>query len=678
LLKVLVLPLPIYLIAIRSILNGNLGDTVFQNIAMALCGIPLAWTLFWLVAKKLYVTKDAMRFGLINSYKSADLLEISTEKLDCGKDVALNLLFKRGEKTKKETIKISNLKEHNKEKLLRAIEQFAPAAKISSSARSLLVGQWSGKNALKLGEAVVLPYDTHPFVGQFLHMLAGYQNYFWLAWIVCNAALVLAFYIVFTLVPYFASADYAAVKPIVEPIFLKFIGMFFLIANVASIGSSNVGGIIWIALASALAVLSVPHILGANKVTVDKERIALAFEGAGIKRIVSAIKWSDIDQISLQESIGARNKTAHILEFASESNQAATLSVDLNALGDYGERLLLSQAIEKYAPHVKIDARAIATLRPATDASYTDIWLSGLSKAPHSTALVPLLAGDIIGDGRYQIISRFMLGGQSTVYLASSEAGQNVGQQQLIIKETILPVFDDHEKTEHQIKRFQAEAEFLRRLEHPGLVKVLDSFVDGTRGFIVMEKIEGTSLQSLVERRGALEREKILDLADQMCEILSYLHAQSVVHRDFTPDNLILNEQGRLILIDFGVAQNASEHVTSTVVGKHAYMPPEQFRGQATERSDLYAMGGTLYFLLTGKEPIPLTKLDLPATIADATDTLGAQDNLSELIGQLTNFEEKNRPSSADLARQMLSGKQPEAEGATIKIKHPEREQEFG
>jgi serine/threonine protein kinase len=94
-----------------------------------------------------------------------------------------------------------------------------------------------------------------------------------------------------------------------------------------------------------------------------------------------------------------------------------------------------------------------------------------------------------------------------------------------------------------------------------------------------------------------------------MCDVLEYLHSLSppVVHRDFTPENLILNRDGKLVLIDFNVAQQREWTTTGTVVGKHAYLPPEQFRGQPCEQSDLYAMGATIFYLCTGKDPEPIS-----------------------------------------------------------------------
>jgi len=110
-----------------------------------------------------------------------------------------------------------------------------------------------------------------------------------------------------------------------------------------------------------------------------------------------------------------------------------------------------------------------------------------------------------------------------------------------------------------------------------------------------------------VESSGPLDEKTVTKIGMQVCELLEFLHP-TIVHQDITPDNLILEENGEVRLVDFNVARTfASESASIAVVGKHAYIPPEQFRGKATEQSDIYALGCTLHFLLTGQDPQPMT-----------------------------------------------------------------------
>lgn len=130
-----------------------------------------------------------------------------------------------------------------------------------------------------------------------------------------------------------------------------------------------------------------------------------------------------------------------------------------------------------------------------------------------------------------------------------------------------------------------------------------------------------------------------------MSKILTYLQSRSrpIVHRDFTPDNLMVSdEDGSLKLIDFMLAQqNQDAEAESIVVGKPQYMPPEQFRGKATPASDLYALGCTLHFLLTGEDPAPMTPshpMLLNASVSHEFDSV---------ISRLTALDEKSRYRSA-------------------------------
>ena len=141
----------------------------------------------------------------------------------------------------------------------------------------------------------------------------------------------------------------------------------------------------------------------------------------------------------------------------------------------------------------------------------------------------------------------------------------------------------------------------------------------------MLEHITGGSLRDLVDKGGPLSEERVISLALQMSDILIHLHNQEhpIVHRDFTPENLILNADGTVKVIDFNVAKQIVEATTSgTVVGKHAYLPPEQFRGMPVPASDIYAMGGTLHFLLTGYDPEPISVSHPKALRPDVSDRL--------------------------------------------------------
>ncbi len=193
----------------------------------------------------------------------------------------------------------------------------------------------------------------------------------------------------------------------------------------------------------------------------------------------------------------------------------------------------------------------------------------------------------------------------------------------------------------------------LRAFDHAQVVKLEGFFVEDHRAYLVLEHIDGESLRQLVQREGPLTEKQIRELAKQMCSILTYLHGLSppLVHRDFTPDNLILHKDGTLKLIDFNVAQQVEYATTGTVVGKQAYLPPEQFRGQAEPASDLYAMGATLYFLAAGKDPTPIS------VARPIKEGLKLSKRLDNLISTLTQLVPGDRPENPEAVSTILQNK---------------------
>jgi serine/threonine protein kinase len=138
-----------------------------------------------------------------------------------------------------------------------------------------------------------------------------------------------------------------------------------------------------------------------------------------------------------------------------------------------------------------------------------------------------------------------------------------------------------------------------------------------------------------------------------MCEILSYMHAQTppVIHRDFTPENLMFSSDGMLRLIDFNVAQQLDSTTTRTIAGKHAFIPPEQFRGTATVQSDIYAAGATLFYLLTGQEPEPIS-VSHPKTVEESVS-----EEMDETVARATALDVALRYSDSSGLKAALSGR---------------------
>jgi serine/threonine protein kinase len=167
-----------------------------------------------------------------------------------------------------------------------------------------------------------------------------------------------------------------------------------------------------------------------------------------------------------------------------------------------------------------------------------------------------------------------------------------------------------------------------------------------------LQFVPGTTLRQCVQLKGALDENLVRELAAQIAEILHYLHNfdDPIIHRDITPDNLVLNEaSGQLTLIDFGAANEVALQSSSTIIGKQCYIAPEQLRGAACIQSDLFSLGATMYFLLTGADPVPISTsrpLQVKNTVSKA---------MNELVARLTDMEAGCRPGSAKLVIDILN-----------------------
>ncbi|MBX9686698.1 MAG: serine/threonine protein kinase [Candidatus Obscuribacterales bacterium] len=323
----------------------------------------------------------------------------------------------------------------------------------------------------------------------------------------------------------------------------------------------------------------------------------------GLFKTSALTAWENITYISHFRPASKTTSADDKIIFKSQKGQ--DLAIKLDALDSFEDKEWILRAIKTWGASINRDAEVLRLLEPPADYSYTELWLQALSAAPERERLKPLVSGVKLKQGKYTVRHSMGVGGQGQAYLAT----ETISGDEYVLKEFILPVYVDINVRKMALEQFENEARILRRLDHPQIVKLHDYFVEDHRAYLVLEHIDGASLRKLVESQGPLPETQVRALCKQMCDILSYLHGLSppVVHRDFTPDNLILNTNGTLKLIDFNVAQQQEESSSGTVVGKHAYLPPEQFRGEPSSQSDIYAAGATVYFLLTGNDPEPIS-----------------------------------------------------------------------
>ena len=205
---------------------------------------------------------------------------------------------------------------------------------------------------------------------------------------------------------------------------------------------------------------------------------------------------------------------------------------------------------------------------------------------------------------RYLVMRRLARGGQSAVYLALDTFEKNAQRAIKEMSESSLRP-DEREKA---LNDFSREASMLARLDHPALAKVYHTFVDGQKHYLVMEFVEGHNLEDeLVETNRPLEWERVLDWSIALCDVLTYLHGQTppIIYRDLKPANVMLTPARTIKLVDFGIARwlNPNRAHDTAQLGTDGYAPLEQYSARSEPRSDLYALGASMYHLLTGRVP---------------------------------------------------------------------------
>ena len=158
-----------------------------------------------------------------------------------------------------------------------------------------------------------------------------------------------------------------------------------------------------------------------------------------------------------------------------------------------------------------------------------------------------------------------------------------------------------------RLANFEREASLLATLSHPGIPKIYDFFSSNGRVYLVLEYIDGKDLETQLELRGSpMLEEEVVDWAGQILDVLEYLHGhqpQPIIFRDMKPSNIIVSGNVKVTLIDFGIAKVFQSDKRGTMIGTEGYAPPEQYRGLAEMRGDIYALGATMHHLLTNTDP---------------------------------------------------------------------------
>lgn len=251
-----------------------------------------------------------------------------------------------------------------------------------------------------------------------------------------------------------------------------------------------------------------------------------------------------------------------------------------------------------------------------------------------------MIAPNTIVGGRYRVSRALGGGGMKLVYLAED---LRLSARRCALAE-MVDSFTSPEMQQQAVAAFQREADMLAQLNNEHIPRIFDRFSEANRHYLVMEYIDGATLEDELKARGGkLESARIIDVAIQVLETLEYLHELNppVIYRDLKPSNVMLTPDGMAKLIDFGIARHFAPMTNATMIGTQGYAPPEQYRGKVEARSDLYALGATMHQALSGRDPAneppfsfpPLRKLcpDMEPALAAVVDQALAYDVVNRM-----------------------------------------------
>jgi len=272
----------------------------------------------------------------------------------------------------------------------------------------------------------------------------------------------------------------------------------------------------------------------------------------------------------------------------------------------------------------------------------------------------------------YKIYDEVGSGGIATVYLA-----RNLRTNQIVAVKVVHPHIA---KDPEVVKRFQREASLLTGLSNPHLVQVFDHGVENGRHYLIMEYVEGRTLKSIIQEEGAFDVDRSLDIARQVAEGLAEVHRRGIVHRDIKPQNLMIEPDGTVKVMDFGIARIADLSALTRsgyLVGTPHYISPEQAMGHEVDhRSDLYSLGVVLYEMMTGQV---LFDADSPISVAlkhlnEPVPSLSLQradipDEVEALVNRCLAKDRKDRFQSAEeliAAIDRLLGQPTSAQAETV------------
>lgn len=246
----------------------------------------------------------------------------------------------------------------------------------------------------------------------------------------------------------------------------------------------------------------------------------------------------------------------------------------------------------------------------------------------------------------YDVLRTLGQGGMGTTFLAWDRTGRISGHPQLLV---LKQMNADMAKVAKAQELFEREAHTLKCLNHPGIPKYYDFFVENGKKYLAMELIHGQDLEKFVYQKGPVIPKEAIAWMIQTCDVLDYLHNQEppLIHRDIKPANLMArNSNNRIVVLDFGAVKEIGT-TPGTRIGAEGYCAPEQERGQPLTQSDLYAIGPTLIFLLSGENPFKFYRQRRNHFRFDVTNVPTITPAVREVIDRVTEPLPRDRYQTA-------------------------------
>jgi tRNA A-37 threonylcarbamoyl transferase component Bud32 len=363
------------------------------------------------------------------------------------------------------------------------------------------------------------------------------------------------------------------------------------------------------------------------------DRLSLIVPGKNFMTFSPKILWGKVEDINLLDLAKPGAASDFVMQLKQVSGE--TTNIHLSALEPEGLKAIVDH-MRTYAPHLRglsqlndIDRFLDYQKGNLPHLSYTQLWESANQATFGLTSFTPLAPLTRIQE-QFSVVSQIAAGGFSAIYLIRNDEGE-----EFVLKESVLPATLDEATKAKATEQFQREAIILSRLQHPQITTVYDHFLENGRNYLRLDFIKGLNMRQYVNQQNGQTEATCVQWGTQLAGILQYLHSLTppVVHRDLSPDNIVIRADGQLVLVDFGAASEFIGQATGTLVGKHAYMAPEQIRGNAQPVSDVYALGACIYFALRGHDPEPI------ATIKARKNGLAISEWLDDFITKCTQLE---------------------------------------